>query len=110
MARATSASGLIAIIFDGASMPVPNQRLAEAIALFAKGIGESNRPEDRILAERYLAALAPLLAAAVLGEDISDHVREIERLFGNTWLVDDTPFQLAFQRWREFRAVARSES
>jgi hypothetical protein len=91
-------------------MPISTQRLAETVALFSQGIRESNRPEDRVLAEKYLAALAPLLAAAVLDDDISDHIDEIEQLFGNTWLLDDTPFQQAFQRWREFVATARSES
>jgi hypothetical protein len=77
--------------------------LAEVIDSFERGIHKSNRPEDRKLAGDYLASLAPLLASAVLGEDILRRLPVIERLFGHTWLIDDAPFQEALSKWRAFR-------
>lgn len=80
-----------------------HRALAEAVVLFARGIATSNRPEDRVLGERYLSRLAPLLADAVLGRDILRELDGIERLFGNTWLVDESPFLPALVKWRQFR-------
>jgi len=68
-----------------------------------RGIRESKRPEDRKLANDYLAALAPLLASAVLGKDILRQLPIVERLLGHTWLIDDAPFCEALSRWRLFR-------
>lgn len=78
--------------------------LAETIRLFTEGIRRSNRPEDRKLATDYLAALAPLLAKATLGESILADFGAIERLFGHTWLVDLAPFEKAFEEWRAFKS------
>lgn len=80
-----------------------HRALAEAIELFEAGIGDCHCPEDRSLVERYLSALAPILAAAVLGNDILRRLETIERLFGHTWLVDSAPFDAAFKKWRQFR-------
>ena len=55
------------------------------------------------MVQSYLAALAPLLARAVRGRDILSELREVERLFGNTWLMDSEPFEPALSKWREFR-------
>ena len=77
--------------------------LAETIESFSRAAGESSRPEDRRLAADYLAALAPVLARAVLGQSILDDLAKIERLFGNTWLIDQAPFEDAFARWRSFK-------
>ena len=80
-----------------------HHELANTIKLLERGIGQSKRPEDRKLAADYLAALAPLLAAAVLGDDILSRLNSIERLFGHSWLIDQTPFEDAFNSWRKFR-------
>ena len=80
-----------------------NRELANAVILLEQGIQQSNRPEDRKLASDYLAALAPLLASAVLEEDILSRLDDIERLFGHSWIVDPKPFQNAFDSWRKFR-------
>jgi hypothetical protein len=71
--------------------------LAKVVVSFARGIHESNRPEDRELVSDYLAALAPLLGKAVIGEDIQDDLKNMNRLFGHTWVVDPQPFEDAFQ-------------
>ena len=55
------------------------------------------------MADRYLAALAPVLASVVLGKPVIAEIRAIERLFGQTWLEDQAPFEPAFAKWREFR-------
>jgi hypothetical protein len=73
--------------------------LAETIDSFSEGLKECNRPEDRKLIGDYLAALAPLLARAVLGEDILKDLPDIDRLFGHTWVIDIKPFKKAFEHW-----------
>ena len=80
-----------------------HRALAEAIELFERGLAESERSEDRRHVEQYLAELAPMLAAAVLGNDILGRLRQAERLFGRTGLIDQTPFEPAFTKWREFK-------
>ena len=77
--------------------------LAEVVESFARGIQRSNRPEDRALASDYLAALAPVLASAALGHVILRELRQIDRLFGHTWLVDDEPFRDALEKWETFK-------
>jgi hypothetical protein len=77
--------------------------LAESIIAFSKGIEESNRPEDRKVASDYLSYLAPLLAKSIVGEDIFRDLSSIERLFGNTWLTNQKPFEKAFDKWRAFK-------
>ena len=81
-----------------------HRALAESISEFHAGLMRTNRAEDRSTASTYLAALAPLLARATLGEDILRDIPTIERLFGHTWLIDVHPFESAFSRWREFVA------
>ncbi|HEX2094167.1 MAG TPA: hypothetical protein VHG28_17320 [Longimicrobiaceae bacterium] len=78
--------------------------LAEAIDSLARGIERSSRPEDRKLVGNYLAALAPVLARAVLGQDILRALPDIDRLFDQTRLVDSAPFDDAFSKWRAFKA------
>lgn len=80
-----------------------HRALAECVALFADGIRLSTRPEDRKVASDYLAALAPLLASAVLGKDVLRELPGIDRLLGNTWLVDDKTFREGIAKWRTFR-------
>lgn len=84
-------------------MSTLHRTLAEAIESFARGVRRCNRPEDRALASDYLAALAPVLASAVLGQDILRELRQIDRLFGQTWLMDDAPFRDALQKWATFK-------
>ena len=81
-----------------------HRTLAEAIEAFSRGIERSQRPEDRKLATEYLAALAPLLARATIGETILVEVRQVERLFGHTWIADGAPFEEAFSKWRSFKS------
>ena len=58
----------------------------------------------------YLAALAPLLARATLGESILADLGAIERLFGHTWLIDPAPFEEALAAWRTFKAEYEKRS
>jgi hypothetical protein len=81
-----------------------HRTLAETIDAFARGIRASSRPEDRKLASDYLAALAPLLAATVLGRDVLAQLPQIDRLFGHTWLHDGELFRDAFAKWTTFKA------
>ena len=80
-----------------------HRTLAEVIQDLEQGIRESDRPEDRKLATDYLAALAPLLASVVMGQDILRQLPAFERLLGNTRLIDEAPFRAALEKWRLFR-------
>ncbi len=80
-----------------------HRELAKTILLFNQGIKNSNRPEDRKLANEYLAALSPLLAHAVIDDNILKEIRAIERLFSNSWIIDDSPFEEAFKNWSLFK-------
>lgn len=81
-----------------------HRALAEAIELFEVGLANCHRSEDRAQIERYLAALAPILAGAVLGKEVVGRLGQLERLFGHSWLIDQVPFEPALAKWREFRA------
>lgn len=78
-----------------------HRALAEAVELFEAT--PCHRAEDRAVVQRYLSALAPVLAHAVLGKDVLDEIRQVERLFGHTWLLDPAPHEAAFAKWRAFR-------
>jgi hypothetical protein len=77
--------------------------LAEVVELFEAGLASCHRSEDRAVVEKYLSALAPILAGAVVGKDVLARLQQVERLFGHTWLIDQSPFESAFSKWREFR-------
>ena len=91
-------------------MRIDHSALADTILLITQGIENSKRPEDRVLAARYLSELAPILASAVLGQSILDRLDGIERLFGTTWLIDIAPFEAAFAKWRAFREVYEGQA
>jgi len=86
------------------SRVVIHRSLAEAIASLSSGLDTCTRPEDRKVVQDYLAALAPVLARATLGEDVLSRLEGIERLLGNTWLVDEAPFKDGLAKWRQFRS------
>jgi hypothetical protein len=77
--------------------------LAKCIVAFETGLSDCHRPEDRSLISTYFAALAPVLAKATLGENVLEELRQVERLFGNSWLIDVQPFQAALDYWRQFK-------
>ena len=77
--------------------------LAQSIIAFHDGLAKCHRAEDRALVSSYLAALAPILAKATVGSDILNDLQDIERLFGNSWVIDELPFQTAFNYWRQFK-------
>lgn len=79
------------------------RELARCIRDLSDGRRTSKRPEDRKIVSDYLAALAPVLARAVLGDDILKDLQCIERLFGHTFLIDPEPFEQGFESWRKFR-------
>ena len=79
------------------------RELAQVIREFAAGAARTNRPEDRVLAQKYLAALGPILAAAVAGKPVSEELVDFDRLLGQTWLVDIEPFNAALSRWERLR-------
>ena len=81
-----------------------NEELAKTIILINEGIKNSNYPEDRILAEKYLAILAPILAKVVIRENAIDDFESFERFHGNSWLRNDKPFGNFYSHWSNFRS------
>jgi hypothetical protein len=79
------------------------RNLAETINSFSKGLEDCHCSEDRKLISDYLAALAPLLAGAVIGDNILRELPNIDRLFGHTWIIEIKPFESAFELWQNFK-------
>jgi hypothetical protein len=79
------------------------RELAEVIRDFAAGEERTNRPEDRVLVQKYVAALGPILAAAVAGKPVQEELADFDRLLGQSWLVDIEPFQAPLAKWESFR-------
>jgi hypothetical protein len=77
--------------------------LAKCIIAFKSGLSDCHRPEDRSFISTYLAALAPVLAKATIGKNVLEELQQIERLFGNSWVIDVQPFHTAFDYWRKFK-------
>jgi hypothetical protein len=77
--------------------------LAKCILAFDIGLTECHRSEDRALVSTYLAALARVLAKCSVGSDVLGDLQSIERLFGNSWVIDEKPFAAALNYWREFK-------
>jgi hypothetical protein len=50
-----------------------------------------------------MSALAPVLASTVIGSDIIQAIKAIDRLFGQTWIIDVEPFRNAFDKWAVFK-------
>lgn len=68
------------------------KELAEYVLKLNEAAQSTKRAEDRPLYEKYLAHAAVILALAESGaekETIQKEVQTHERLWGNTWLVDD---------------------
>jgi hypothetical protein len=84
-----------------------HRKLAQAILSLQNGIKSSSRPDDRKLAAEYMAALAPILASVVVGTDVLADIKNIDRLFGQTWLRDTEPFRHALEHWSSFREEYR---
>ena len=54
--------------------------LANCILKIERGVKSANRPDDRVLGERFLATLAPILAAAELRSNELRDLDTFERL------------------------------
>lgn len=77
--------------------------LANCILKIEHGVKTSSRPEDRVLGERFLATLAPIMAAAELGSNELKDLDTFERLVGHSFLVSPEPFGSYYEDWKEFR-------
>jgi hypothetical protein len=65
----------------------------------------TKRSEDRPLYEKYLASAAVILALAERGaekEIIENEILAHERLWGNTWLVDNV-YKVPSNAWQEVK-------
>jgi hypothetical protein len=77
--------------------------LANCILKIEHGVRTSKRPEDRVLGEKFLATLAPILAAAELRSNELKDLDAFERLVGNSFLIEPAPFGTYYDDWKSFR-------
>lgn len=77
--------------------------LANCILKIEHGVKASTRPEDRVLGDKFLATLAPILAAAELGINELKDLNAFERLVGNSFLIAPEPFGTFYEDWTNFR-------
>jgi hypothetical protein len=67
-------------------------KLATYILKLNDAAQATKQAEDRSLYEKYLAGAAVILALVEIGaekEKVDNEIQVHERLWGNTWLVDD---------------------
>ena len=77
--------------------------LANCILKIEHGVRTSNRPEDRLLGEKMLACLAPVLASSELSIVELKYLDRFERLVGNSFLIEPAPFGAFYSDWRDFK-------
>jgi len=77
--------------------------LANCILKIEHGVRHSNRPEDRLLGEKLLAYLAPVLASAELSQVDFDQLKGFERLIGHSFLIDPKPFGTFYDDWKAYK-------
>lgn len=80
------------------------EALANCILKIEHGVRSTNRPEDRVLGEKFLATLAPILAAAELRSNEFGDLDTFERLVGQSLLIEPGPFGNFYEDWKVFRA------
>jgi hypothetical protein len=83
------------------------KELATYILMLNEAAQTTKRAEDRSLYEKYLASAAVLLALVESGaekEAIQKEVQAHERLWGNTWLVDDV-YKRPSSAWQKVKGV-----
>ena len=83
------------------------KELATYILKLNEAAKTTKRAEDRSLYEKYLASAAVILALVESGaekEVIQNEVQAHERLWGNTWLVDDV-YKNPSSAWQKVKGV-----
>jgi hypothetical protein len=83
------------------------KELATYILKLNEAAQTTKRAEDRPLYEKYLASAAVILALVESGagnEVIQNEVQTHERLWGNTWLVDDA-YKNPSSAWQKVKEV-----
>ena len=83
------------------------KELAAYILKLNEAAQSTKRAEDRQLYERYLASAAVILALVESGAEnniVEEEVQAHERLWGNTWLVDDA-YKIPSNAWQKVKAM-----
>jgi len=77
--------------------------LANCILKIDKGVRTSSHPEDRVLGEKWLAYLSPVLASSLLSKADLEGIKGFERLIGHSFLVDPEPFGTFYDDWKNYK-------
>mgnify|MGYP000899167101 CR=1 FL=1 len=80
------------------------EALANCLLKIEHGVKSTNRLEVRVLGEKFLATLAPILAAAELRSNELGDLDTFERLVGHKFLIEPGPFGTLYDDWKIFRA------
>ena len=83
------------------------KELAAYILKLNEAAQSTKRAEDRPLYERYLASAAVILALVESGAEnniVKEAVQAHERLWGNTWLVDDA-YKNPSEAWQKVKVM-----
>ncbi len=83
------------------------KELAAYILKLNEAVQSTKRAEDRPLYEKYLASAAVILALVESGARkniVEEEVQAHERLWGNTWLVDDA-YKIPSDAWQKVKAI-----
>ena len=77
--------------------------LANCILKIDRGVRASRRPEDRVLGEKWLAYLSPVLANSLMSRIDFESIQGFERLVGHSFLIDPDPFGSFYDDWKNYR-------
>lgn len=83
------------------------ESLDNCILKIEHGIGHTKQAEDRAVGQKFLAALAPVLATLEVGTVTLDQLKNIERLFDQSWLKDEGPLGTYCGDWEIFSDQCR---
>ena len=79
--------------------------LARFISEMEQQAGSTHEAKDRPLYDKFLAKAAIIVAKVEQDEPIGDDVATMERLFGHTWLSDETAYTRIYTEWDTFKGL-----
>jgi hypothetical protein len=79
------------------------EAIANCILKINCGVKSTNQPKDRVLGEKFLIVLAPILASAELRRNELGDLDTFERLVEHSFLIDPGPFATFYEDWKVFK-------
>lgn len=79
--------------------------LAEFVIIVHDLAKETHEAEDRRIYDLYLSNVSVILAKVIQDIPIGNDISSMERLFGNTWLKEDSAYSKAYSSWDNFKGL-----